>query len=224
MKKLVWQNMTEGPVTFELKEADIVLASETSFWRLRRGRGLRRCGQYRNRKADGLAINWKRSEFKVVTKGAIRFHRSGKAEGWAKIKSPARGLIFVIGYWKDDPARSLYCYWVTHFLNSWFPAGKRDQWTDMRGSIVRQRSIPLIEEFIFQTKRDLPKVKGGLGGGDTNSIPWNGSIHGLTHIFNRGLDRVWAFGDVDAAFFDHTPRTGVGNQMRHEGIRVKQNV
>lgn len=228
MKELIWQNVTEGPMTKDLKNADIAFLSEASLWRTRRGR--RRCRTVRNRRLKGLVISVKRSEFKVLASGSRIFHLSGKAEGWEGIHTPARGVLWIIGYWRDDPEKKLYCYWVTHFLNSWNPAGRHDRWTADRYRIVTKRSIPVVEDLVADKMRNLwPKktfgnryLTGGLGGGDTNSLPWDGDLEGMKPVYNKGLDRVWKFGEVDAQFVGDTPKTGVGNQSRHHGKKVKQ--
>lgn len=231
MKTLIWQNCTEGPMTQELKNADMVLLCEGAPWLTRVGRGIRRTKQHRNKRLKGLVINWDKEEFVAVEKGHRMFHKSGKAEGWNGIRTPARGILFVIGYWKDDPNKRLYMYAVTHWLNSWLPAGKPDRWTFQRNTIVTETTIPVVEELVEDKKRvgavfngQRVDLEGGLVGGDTNSLPWDGDLIGLRHVDNRGLDRIWKFGRVAVDYIGHTPKTGRGPQMKHHGEKVKQDI
>lgn len=212
---LIWQNVTEGPMTAELKKADIVFLSEVNLRRLFLGR--RGCKTHRTRRLKGLAISWKKSEFTVVKKGYNVFHLSGKAEKWS-FPTPARGMLWVVGYWNDDPNERLQFYWLTWFLNSWFPI-KPDRDTAKRKSIVLKRSIPVVEQVLEYALAG--RVEGVLGGGDTNSIPWNGHIEGVKLIQGlRSLDRIWAKGIKFTRHAQKTPKTGVGNDMRHEGLKV----
>jgi len=231
MKTLIWQNCTEGPMTKELKAADMVLLCEAAPWKTRKGRGIRRTKQHRSRRLKGLVINWDKEEFVAVETGHRMFHKSGKAEGWDGIRTPARGLLFVIGYWKSDPKKRLYLYSVSHWLNSWLPAGKTDRWTFKRNTIVTETTIPVVEDFIADKKRvgavfngQRVDLEGGLFGGDTNSLPWDGDLEGLRHVDNRGLDRVWKFGNVEVEHVGQTPKTGVGPQMQHHGEKFKQDI
>jgi hypothetical protein len=226
-KNLIWQNVTEGPMTPALRAAAIVFLSEVGLLKLRRGRPWPRHRIYRVRKLSGLAISWKSREFRVVHKGYRIFHQSGKAEGWDGVATPARGVLAIVGYWKDDPDKKLYCYWVTWFLNSWFPAGDTDKWTHLRRMIVKVLTIPKLEKFIDELNEEIDFLEGGLGGGDTNSKPWDGKLSGMTQVYptKRGsLDRGWEFGDIDVKFAGHTPKTGKGNQMQHEGLRFTQKI
>lgn len=223
MKKLIWQNVTEGELTDELANAAIVFLSEVSLPRLRRRRSRKNFRTITSRKTPGLAISVDRREFKVVTRGAVRFHGSGKGEHWDGIATPARGLLYVVGYWKDDPQKRLYGYWVTWFLNSWNPKGNRDQWTEQREWIVRHLSIPVVEKFVRKLLKET-EVIGVLGGGDTNSIRWNGNLEGMDPIFNQGLDRLWTAGEIEVEYAGKTPKTGAGSQMQHEGIAVDQQI
>lgn len=222
IKRMLWQNVTEGFMTDELKEADIVLLSEAKPWRTRRGRGIRRTKQFRNRRLKGLVINWDKSEFVVVETGSRKYHNSGKAEGWYGIRTPARGIIWVVGYWKDDPEKELYFYAVTHWLNSWMPM-KFDKFTNMRSHIVRDLTIPVVESTFAMMER-RKKIKGGIFGGDTNSLRWAGKLKHAEPIDNRGLDRTWKIGDVDVEGTYDSPKTGVGPQLKHEGTGVKQKI
>lgn len=222
VKNLIWQNVTEGPMNRALRDAEIVLLSEADPSKVRAGRPVKTHGQHRIDRLKGLLINWNRSQFRVTNRGYRIFHKSGTAEGWENIPTPARGLIYVVGYWLDDPERDLYCYWVTHFLNEWNPLpARRDKTTVQRYEIVEQKSIPVVEELVRQMNRDS-KICGTIGGGDTNSIPWNGHMLRMEPLRNRGLDRVWSAGNVNAAFLGTTPETGSGPQMYHEGVAIIQ--
>jgi hypothetical protein len=230
MKSIVWQNVTEGPMNEELRKADIVCLSEVSLTKLRIGRPWPRYKTYHEKRVPGLAINWNRSEFKAVKTGFERFHGSGKHEHWDGIATPARGVLWVVGYWKDDPDKRLYGYWVTWFLNSWKPM-KGDHYTSKREWIVEHLTIPKVEQLgaKFKTMRlrraqRLAEVKGTIGGGDTNSLRWNGRMLGFDPIWNKGLDRVWTTGEVQARFAGETDKTGTGPNMYHNGIKIKQKV
>lgn len=222
MKTLIWQNVTEGPMTTELKNASIVFLSEGDPDLVRKARPVTSHGQHQHDRIKGLVINWDRSQFRVTNRGYRMFHKSGEAEGWDNIPTPPRGLLYVVGYWIDDPDRKLYCMWVTHFLNTWYPFPQnRDENTKKRHYIVKVLSIPVVEELIQQMNRDS-KISGTVGGGDTNSVPWDGEMRGLTSVFNRGLDRVWSSEDAMVSYAGRSPETGVGPQSYHHGVIILQ--
>lgn len=230
MKTIVYQNVTEGYMTDDLKKAALIFLAEVSLKRLWFARPWPFFKTIRTRKIAGLAISVKRSEFKIVDSGFRRFHGSGQHEHWDGIATPSRGVLWVVGYWKDDPERRLYAYLVSWFLNSWNPM-KPDKWTAERRRIVLELSIPVVESLVRTLKRKefkvdgkTKKISGLLFGGDTNSIRWDGKLDGLHHVWNHGLDRVWEADDISVSFAGETPKTGQGGQMQHNGIRLKQHI
>lgn len=210
---VAWQNMTEGDPTRALLRADVVLGSEVGRRRWRRG--FRGHGLWLPARDRKQAIAWD-GDVDIQRRGYERFHRSGRAEGWRKIRTPGRGLIWVM----EDVGDVELVYGGMHWLNSWepIPAGQ-NRHTRERRRIVEQHTLPVVRDFIAEHH-----AKGRIVvlGGDTNSLRWDGDLPGMRQVKSRGLDRAWVSDDprVKKVRVTRGPKTGVGRQMRHHAVIV----
>lgn len=212
--RLGTQNMTEGRVTDELRRCAVVLGQEVAVSDFRRG-----LPDYRvflpTVRAPGLGIAWDRDVLRNARPGAVRFHRSGDAEGY-DFATPARGMAWVRG----DVAGVPCVFFTVWLLNSWQPINE-DPHTAARRAIVTRACLPVIRRHVRGWQAEGLFV---AGGGDGNSITAALELPGLDQPDDAddGLDRLWV--DEDGPFRAGRVRTlrktGRGPQMYHHGLAV----
>lgn len=223
-------NMTEGRVT--TKDARCALFGGCEIDKDRIVSGFPdRYEHFFPQRVPGVSLSWDPDRFVVVKQGAIRYHNSGKAEGWPRIPTPARGVAFIRGY-HPDLDQDLLTFWITWLLNSWDPAGEDDQWTDKREQIVTELELPVLREFITD---EHAHGRYTTGGGDMNSKPRPIPMPGCDSIKDDGLDRAYMTHqerardiarDTGRLFpgirrvgrVTEGPITGVGPQLKHRSV------
>lgn len=213
--RVLLQNMTEGPATEPMRRSQVVLASEVDRGRFRSGFP-DRFRTYCPIKAPHLGIAWDPWVVKNAKPGALRFHDSGEAEGWP-FRTPPRGLAWIKAEVAGDP----WVFWTTWLLNSWMPH-RPDRHTRKRRFVVETLELPQVRRKVQEwDERGFRQA----GGGDMNSLRWEGRMGPLVQVKSQGLDRAYvspnawegrrAVRDLTAT---ETPETGVGGDMRHKGI------
>lgn len=224
-------NMTEGRVTLADSRAALFGACEGDPNKIREGFP-KRYDHFFPKKVPGVSISWDTERFIVVKQGAIRYHDSGKAEGWDHIPTPARGVAYLRGHHADMTDDTLLTYWWTWLLNSWDPAGPDDPWTDKREEIVTELELPVLREFVSDEHQRRVLT---TGGGDMNSKPRPVPLPGCDAIHDEGLDRAYmtdeamAFEIAQALGRSYPgirqvgrvrkgPITGVGKQLKHKSL------
>jgi len=203
------QNMTEGRVPPVVAGAGIVIGQEVSRHQIRKGMP----SKAHYFPDDHQSISWDPEVLDVHRRGYLRFHRSGKAEGW-KFRTPSRGMGFVKGRLVADGTKTVVA--TAWLLNSWHPVHP-DQDTPKRHDIGRA-SLALIKVRVAWWIRQGYTV---VLAGDFNSLRWGGWIKGLTAIKSRGLDRAYVSrrgGLVPSGRVTEGPKTGVGNDLRHHAV------
>lgn len=211
------QNMTEGPVTDDLRSAAIVILQEIDRRKVVEGFGPD-WGFYFPKHDSHQALGWRKDLFhKDAPSRYFRFHGSGTGDDRIpdSIPTPARGLlkanlvltefnlpIKVLGTWP---------------LNSWWP-GRPDQFTPIRRRIVEELELPVIRREMAQV-RDNDKAIGFIGA-DWNSIKAPLEFDGWNQRPDRGLDRIMWTRDKRVRFvrMREGAKTGVGNDMRHNSV------
>lgn len=210
------QNITQGPVTPAMRRSHVVLASEVHRGRFRSGFP-DRFGVYTPNRAPRLGIAWDRRVVKKVRPGSIRFHNSGADEGWP-FPTPARGLAWIRCEVDGDP----WVFWTTWLLNSWHPV-RPDHHTAKRRRVVVDLELPVVRRKVAEWDR---RRFSQVGGGDMNSVRWDGNLPHLVQVKDDDLDRAY-MSELDhlqrrrfLKVRDDLPKTGVGPTMQHHGIQV----
>jgi hypothetical protein len=216
LTRIATQNMTEGPVTDDLRNCGIAMLQEIDMGKLRSGFP-KHFGKYRALRDKHQAIVWDKNLIKMSRRkrGWIRFHRSGEAERFP-YGTPARGMLYMKGHLKHDPSIKIVVFSVW-FLNSWNPM-RGDQWTPHRRNVVMSRTLPVVRRQIQKWNDEGYLV---IGGGDANSIKWDGELPGLKQPWTNGLDRIWLSPEIDVLGKEEGAKTGVGPQMYHRSRIVR---
>ena len=207
MWSLGTQNLTEGVPPRQLAACDVICVQEVHRRRFKEGLP-DRYRTYFPKKTPGLAIAWDPRVLEDAKPGAIRFHDSGKAEGWP-FPSPARGVAYVKGLIHGQRS-VVFNLWL---LNSHTPM-KPDHHTAMRHAIVMERCWPILRKRVRLWHQNGWTV---YGAGDGNTIKGELTLPYLWQPWGRGLDRIWLPKDarVELVRAEEGPKTGVGSQMKH---------
>lgn len=211
--------MTEGPVTDAVRQADIVVGQEVDDERLRAGLPFPLFARLKPARETHQAIAWRRSQFKRDGRGrAVLLHRSGKAEGWEGIRTPARFvLIQRLVHRKTGLRLTVLSVWL---INSWAPASAkgRDRFTALRYDIAED-SLETIERLVDRERADGRSV---VMGGDFNSLRADLHFGGLDEVEpDRGLDRIFISRSLSVLSTSEGPTTGAGNDMRHHSRHAR---
>ncbi len=223
-------NMTEGRVTTKDARCALFGGCEIDRDKIRSGFPAR-YEHFFPKRVPGVSLSWDPERFVVVKQGAIRYHDSGQAEGWDRIRTPARGVAYIRGH-HPDMESGILTFWVTWLLNSWDPQGADDQWTDKREEIVTKLELPVLREFITD-EHEHGRLT--TGGGDMNSKPRPIPMPGCETIKGEGLDRAYMTDEAQAFEIAQAagrsfpgirlrgrvtegPVTGVGPQLKHRSV------
>lgn len=208
--KFATQNMTEGLLTWQLKNASACVLQEVHKQKLESGLP-KKYELFVPARDPHQAVMWDTRWLDVTSTGWTQFHKSGTTEDWP-FKSPPRGMVWAKGRLVEAPDIKVVIFglWL---LNSWLPM-KADHHTHLRHQIVQDLCLPKIEANIKKWHEADYLI---LGGGDINSIRWPGMIgHGfLKQPFDSGLDRIWVDRRLDIISKWDGPITGVGPDMKH---------
>jgi hypothetical protein len=211
--RIVLQNMTSGGTTPAMRNAHVVLASEVHRGRFHSGFPDHFDTFTPSKRVPRLGIAWDTRRVKDVSTHALRFHDSGRAEGWP-FRTPPRGLAWIKAEVNGDP----WVFWVTWLLNSWNPMNP-DQHTAARRRVVTTLELPVVREKVREWDR---RGFAQAGGGDMNSLKAPLPLHPLVQVHDEGLDRAYVSQAVARGRrpvrTTRTRTTGVGRQMRHHGI------
>lgn len=212
-------NMTEGPVTSVVAGADVVVGQEVDDERVKAGLAWPRFARFIPFRSTHQTIAWRRSQFRRDGKArAVLLHRSGQAEGWDGIRTPARFVLIQRLVHRKTGARiTVLSVWL---INSWQPASPRgrDRFTAQRYEIAED-SLETIERLVAHEQADGRLV---VMGGDFNSIVADLEFDGLNEVPpRRGLDRIFAAKGLRVLGTSEGPTTGVGNDMRHHSRQAR---
>jgi endonuclease/exonuclease/phosphatase family metal-dependent hydrolase len=209
-------NLTEGDITNAVADSHLIALQEIDRRKVRAGLHRQEFAKFFPLRDRHQCLAWHRDLFKRDGRGAtIRLHRSGRAEGWRGIRTPARYVLRQRLVHRETGQRvTLFGVWL---IPSWDPATERgeDQFTDDRERIA-DKSLRKLERLV-QAELDRDAVVIPMG--DFNSI--FGRINlGLRSAFRVGLDRVFYSPGLRAIKEWEGPKTGVGDDMRHHSRHV----
>lgn len=204
--------MTEGaPKGGALRRADLFMGCEVDLDKLRPWITRRKLKFYRDPSDPHQIIVWNPRVIQFDDFDYLRFHRSGQAEGWGRLRTPSRGLLVASGHFvKTGATLDVGTAW---FLNSWGkPIEKR------RREIVETTTLPVVRDWVKQSTADLT-----LFAGDLNNIRWQGDLPGMRQIYRAGLDRMYVRGIPAGVHpkISHGPFTGVGNDRKHHSLNTR---
>lgn len=203
-------NMTEGAVTNEVADSNLIALQEIDRGKVRAGLHRQQFAKYFPVRDPHQCLAWDRDMFKRDGRGkAIRLHKSGKAEGWRGIRTPARYVLRQRLIHRETGQHvTLIGVWL---INSWQPAGRTDQWTDQRAEIA-SKSLAKVERLI---QRELDRGALVVAAGDFNSLFAQIDL-GLRQAFRAGLDRIFYSRGLVLIETWEGPTTGVGTDKRHK--------
>lgn len=213
---VVTHNMTEGPVTDQVRAADLIAGQEVARRRIWRGLRRRTFGRYMPL-GTGMLVSWRRSVFEQVgTPRARRLHGSGRGLG-LPFATPRRFVLVV--RLRHRATGRVFTVLVTWLINSWRPF-RRDAHTALREELA-QKSMTVVDDeaAAAEARGDLVVLLG-----DLNSVRANFDFHDLRPVFDTGLDRIFYSADPALALAApgwEGPTTGVGNQMRHHSRHAR---
>lgn len=207
-------NMTEGAVTNEVADSDLIALQEIDRRKVRAGLHRQQFARFFPARDPHQCLAWNRDLFKRDGRGkAFRLHKSGKAEGWRGIRTPARYVIRQRLIHRETGQHvTLFGVWL---INSWQPAGRGDQWTDERADIA-DKSLAKIERL---AQAELDRGALVVTAGDFNSLFARIDV-GLRNVFRAGLDRIFVSRGLTVVDTWEGPTTGVGNDRRHKSRHV----
>lgn len=209
------QNMTEGPVTDELRSCSVLLLQETDPGLVREGLG----DHWRSTYAPGghIGIAWDTDVWQLVEGPHVhRFHGSGTGDPDIPdaIATPARHLLEVhLRHRYTGVVVAFFCTWL---LNSWAPV-RGDRWTKTREGIVLQRELPVVRRRLAACRKaGLP----GVAEADWNTLRRRLRFRGWRFRPTRGLDRfAWTrHKQLRLVDVHESAKTGRGNDMQHNGL------
>lgn len=209
-------NQTEGPVTNAVAESHLIALQEIDRRKVRAGLHCQEFAKFFPLRDRHQCLAWHRDHFRRAGRGtAIRLHRSGRAEGWRGIRTPARYVLRQrLVHRETGQAVTLFGVWL---INSWQPASSKgiDRYTDFRAEVA-DKSLARLGHLVAA---ELNRGALVIAAGDFNSIVARFDI-GLRSAFRAGLDRVFYSPGLRAVEEWEGPKTGVGDDMRHHSRHV----
>lgn len=213
---VVTHNMTEGPVTTQVRAADLIAGQEVARHRIWAALSWRLFGRFMPA-GTGLLVAWRRDVFQRVGKPRVRrLHRSGR--GLRLPFATPRRYVLVVRLRHRKTGR-VFTVLVTWLINSWRPF-RRDSHTVLREQLA-QRSLDVLDQeaTAAEARGDLVLLLG-----DLNSVRADFDFHDLRPAFAAGLDRIFYSADPAlhlAAPGWEGPTTGVGKQKRHHSRHAR---
>jgi hypothetical protein len=213
MRLLGSHNLTEGVPTAKDRRCDILACQEVAD---NARPALRAAGLkvYRPRRDPKQLLAWNPDLLTVVDRGYRRFHGSGEHEGWSRIATPGRGLVFIKARDERDRKIAVGGAWL---LNSWGKPNEAE-----RRAIVENLELPVIVDWVNDMRRWGAETIYLMG--DFNNVRWDGLGLGMEQVAsaNGGLDRIFVWPkDVPARQVPNGPITGVGPDHKHESVHAR---